>query len=147
MKEKLRKRLPSLSEDEIDAIHNIIQKYNIEPTIRNLDSHGFLFTDLKGRTVRICMAKWRQKEIYISNPFADIVVVNLDGMIVGWIESSKIEDLEDRFVIKLASLSPLPEKFSFDQKCAHLEDHGGYCEDGQWICFNCGIGIIFNDKK
>lgn len=146
MKEKLRRRLPDASVEEIDAIYSIIERYNIEPTIHNLDGLGFLFKDLKGRTARVCLANWRKRDVYIQDPEADIAIISLGGIITGWIERSKLEDLQDRFVVELKALSPLPDTFSFDQKCAHLQEHGGIYEGESWVCFGCNRSLIFNDK-
>lgn len=145
MLEKLRKRLPGRSEAELLAIKSILDMYSITPTIHNLDGKGFLFQDLKGRTARVVLGSWKKKDVYIQDPCADIMILNLDGLNVGWIESSKLEDLEDRFVVELKSLAPMPDTFSFDQKCAHLIEHGGFYDGGRsWECIGCGMELIFN---
>lgn len=144
MLERLRKRLPNKSKEELLAINSILETYNITPTINNLDGKGFLFEDLKGRTARVMVGFWKKKEVYIQDPCADIMILNLDGLNVGWIESSKLEDLEDRFVVKLSTLLPMPDSFSFDQRCAHLAEHGGFFEGKHWTCCNCGVELIFN---
>ena len=65
----------------------------------------------------------------------------------GWIEFSKLENLDDRFLAEIKSLSPMPDIFSFDQKCPHLTEYGGYYDGEYWNCFGCGIKLVFNDKK
>ena len=146
MIEKLKKRLPNSSQEELEAINSVIDAYGIAPSIDNLDGHGFLFKDLKGRTARVCVGAWKKKDVYIADPLAEITIVNLSGVTTGWIESSKLEDLEDRFVVELKSLNPMPETFSFDQKCSHLQEHGGIYEGEFWICLGCNRSLIFNDK-
>lgn len=146
MEDKLRRRLPDASDEEIFCLASILSTYSISPTIKNLDSTGFLFTDARGRTARVCVGDWRQTEIYIKDPKAEIAIICVDSIILGWIESNKLEDLEDRFVVAKNVLSPMPDTFSFDQKCSHLEDWGGIHNGKNWLCLGCNGELVFNDK-
>jgi len=147
MKDRLRKRLPEATEVEIDTLALLLERYEIEPTVKNLDEGGFVFFDDRGRTARLRLGTWRRGLIYLSDPAADVVILSIDGMIAGWIESSKLEDLEDRFAVDIKSLSPLPGTFSFVQQCSHLVDHGGFYEGDSWECIGCGTRLVFNDQS
>jgi len=144
---KLQKRLPKAPKSEITGIANVLEKYDITPTIDSLDGKGYLFKDLKGRTARVREGSWRGTVLYVADPQADIVIVMTEGIMAGWIESEKLENLEDRLAVKLGNLTPLPEEFSFDQKCAHLQVHGGFYDGDNWICYGCERELVFNDKR
>jgi hypothetical protein len=147
MKDRLRKRLPDCTAEQIDTLAHVIEQYNLDLTLKNLDSEGLVLFDTKDRTVRIVFGEWRNKSLHVPHPKADIIIAVVGGVLGGWIESDKLVDAEDRMIVDIASLYPMPEEFCFDTYCSHLSDHGGIYEGETWICLNCGRKLIFNDKK
>lgn len=147
MFDKLKARLPNASVSEIETIVKISETYNLEPTVRNFDGLGFLFRDLRGRTARVCEASYRGSSLHVKQPKTEIAIIALDGIVAGWIETDKLEDLEDRLIVNQSSLNKMPEIFSFDQECAHLTVHGGFYEGKYWTCIGCERQLVFNDKK
>ena len=146
MIDRLKKRLPSASDEHLNALYFLINKYQIEPKLKNLDSSGFLFIDDLGQTVRCLVADWRGKSLYLKeDPKADIVVIYVQGgLFCGWVETSKLENLDDRFVVSNLSLTPLPDSYAFLPACAHMTQHGGFSENGgPWVCFNCEQELVF----
>lgn len=130
----------------IDAIMQVIDLYGLELTVNNLDADGLILWDHKGRSVRVTVGQWRNKTVHIQAPNSDIAIVVTSGIMGGWIESEKLEYLEDRCIVDLKVLSPMPDEFQFDQYCGHLSDHGGFSEGEMWNCFGCGKALVFNDK-
>lgn len=128
--------------EEVRSIMNIVDKYNIKPTIRNFDQYGFLLRDKRKRTVRISHGKYRYKNIHIQDPKADIVIVFADDMLIGWIESGKLQDIEDRMLVDVKAINPMPPDLDFKKLCPHLEVHGGFLEDGYWTCAGCGLRLV-----
>lgn len=147
MKDRLKARLPNATDQEIDNIAELLSRYNIQPSVKNIDQFGFRFEDLKGRSVRLRVGEWRDRTVHIQQPEADVVIVSVSGIISGWIETAKLEDLQDRRIVELKSLNPMPDIFSFDQTCSHLSDWGGFFEGDYWQCANCNRRLIFNDIK
>jgi len=145
--ERLEKRLPQAPREEIIGIANILERYEITPTIEALDGKGYLFTDLRGRTARVRAGSYRGQTLYIEDPLSDVAVIMTEGLMAGWIETEKLENLDDRFAVKLGNLYPLPDIFSFDQQCGHLQIHGGFYNGIDWICFGCERELVFNDKR
>lgn len=146
LEEKLKKRLAKSSQDIIDNNINIINKYNLNITIRNFDQDGLIFRDENNSLVRILSGELRDSSIYIANPNADVVIIFCDGLLAGWIDASKLEDLGDRFSINRQSLNQMPDNFRFVQNCGHLSDHGGFYDGEFWECAGCGQRLVFNDK-
>ena len=147
MRDRLKKRLPDATEEMLDVIMQVIDTYDLELTIKNLDTDGLILWDSKGRSVRIVFGSWRNKTVHIPVPNSDIAIVATAGIIGGWIESEKLEYLEDRCIVDLKMLYPLPDTFCFDQYCGHLTDHGGIYEGEFWECLGCGKLLVFNDQK
>lgn len=143
MKESLQRRLPKASHSFIEQLANILTQYQIAPTVKNIDEHGFSCPDLKGRNVRFVDGELRNKSIYIPRVSADILVIITQGLIAGWCDMRHVIDLEDRFEVLTKTLAPLPDKFEFDQDCSHLSDHGGITVDGKWECLGCGKLLVF----
>lgn len=144
--ERLKERLSNRTETEIQEIINVIERYNLKFTIRNFDKHGVLFTDEQGRTVRISSGVLRNGFIHIPDPQSDIVIVYADGLLSGWIEYEKMDDLRDRMSIDVKTLHRMPERFVFNQQCPHLDVHGGFYEGDFWECAGCGERLVFNDN-
>lgn len=147
MRDRLRKRLPNAKDDEIDILAKVVEDYALTLTVKNLDTQGLVLFDTKGRSVRVAFGEWRNKTVHIPVPESDIAIVITGGIIGGWIESEKLEFLEDRCIVDLNILHPLPTDFCFDQYCSHLVEHGGFYEGEFWECFGCGKELIFNNAK
>lgn len=147
IRDRLRKRLPGASNEELDAIMTVLDKYDLTLTIQNLDEQGLVLFDTKGRSVRISVSEWRNQEAHIAEPATDITIVSTAGILAGWIESHKLENFEDRCIVPLKSLAPMPSDFCFDAYCSHLVDHGGFFEGENWECAGCGRLLVFNDKR
>src|SRR5690606_14936000 len=98
LKEKLANRLKS-SPEELDNIMELLHKYGIVPTIRNFDSQGLILFDGRGKSVRICFGNYREKMIHIQDPQTDIAVVYAGGVLCGWIEREKLQDIQDRMLV------------------------------------------------
>ena len=138
MKDRLRARLPSATEEQIEVMDQIIQKYGLELTIRNLDQYSLLLFDDLGRSVRISFGEWRNKTIHILPPATDIAIIVTSGIVAGWIKSSQLEMLPDRSIVDTKLLAPMPETdFVFIDHCNHLEDNGGFKVEGGWECAAC----------
>lgn len=147
MRERLKKRLPEATEEELDGYMRIIDQYGLELTVKNLDAQGLVLQDSKDRTVRITFGQWRNKTVHVPSPESDIAIVFTGGILGGWIESSKLEFLEDRYIVNLKMLNPMPEDFCFDQHCSHMVEHGGFYEGEWWVCAGCQKELVFNDAK
>lgn len=147
MRERLRKRLPEAKDAEIDVLAGIVEDYNLTLTVKNLDASGLILFDQKGRSVRVSFGEWRSRTVHIPAPESDITIAVVSGIISGWIESDKLEYLEDRCIVDLKILNPMPDEFVFDQYCSHLVDHGGFWEGDFWECAGCGKSLVFNDNK
>ena len=147
MRERLKKRLPEATEEHLDGYMRVIDQYGLDLTIKNLDAQGLVLWDTKGRSVRVTFGEWRNKTVHVPPPESDIAIVITGGIIGGWIESEKLEFLEDRCIVDLNILHPLPTDFCFDQYCSHLVEHGGFYEGEFWECFGCGKELVFNDHR
>ena len=145
--ERLKDRLSNRSEQDVQQIVNIIERYNLKFTVRNFDSSGVLFRDEQGRSVRVSHGPIRNGFIHIEDPKADIVIVFADGLLSGWIEYDKMDDLKDRMSIDVKTLHRMPESFVFNQQCPHLDVHGGFYEGSFWECVGCGERLVFNDNE
>ncbi len=147
MRDRLKKRLPDATEEQLDGFVRIIEQYGLELTVKNLDARGLVLRDSKDRTVRITFGQWRNKTVHVPPPESDIAIVFTGGILGGWIESEKLEYLEDRCIVDLNILNPMPEDFCFDQYCSHLVDHGGFYSGSLWECASCGKELVFTDAK
>ena len=145
IKQKLAKRLKNATEADIDLIVNIINKYDLDVSVRNFDNHGLFFLD-GSSTVRVMNGQLRDRSVHIKHPYSDIVIVYSDGLLAGWTTRDKLDDLEDRVSIDIKSLNPMPDSFSFKQTCAHLSEHGGFYDGEFWECAGCQQRLVFNDK-
>ena len=140
--ERLKARLPQATDDQIEVMNDIIQRYSIELTINNLDNYGLILFDELGRTVRISFGEWRNRTIHIPPPGTDIVIVVTDGIVAGWVKTDKLESLPDRSIVDTKLLGPMPDTFVFIDHCSHLEDYGGFKDGEFWECFNCGRKLL-----
>ena len=76
IKQKLAKRLKNATEADIDLIVNIINKYDLDVSVRNFDNHGLFFLD-GSSTVRVMNGQLRDRSVHIKHPYSDIVIVYL----------------------------------------------------------------------
>lgn len=144
--ERIRERLSKKHQDEIENIISIISKYNLKVTVRNFDQFGCYFRDEQKRKVRIVSGNIRNGFIHTIHPNADIAVIFIDSLLSGWIETVKMEDLQDRMSVNVQSLHQMPEIFSFNQQCPHLDVYGGFYEGEYWECAGCGERLVFSDN-
>ena len=142
MRDRLRQRLPQATETQIDVMAEIVEKYDLQLTIRNLDRHGLLLIDDLDKTVRICFGEYHNRTIYIAPPETDVAIVVTDNMVMGWLRSEKLEILSSQAVVNTRFLNPMPERFVFTESCSHLEDHGGFYDGEFWECAGCGRKLL-----
>ena len=147
MKEELRKRLPKVSDELINYIVLVIEKYDLKITVNEFDQYGLLLKDKGGKSVRVVRgeARYDSKTIHLPNPRSDIVIIFFEGILAGWIESDKLEDLQDRFSIGIKNLNPMPETFQFKQTCEHISVHGGFYDGENWECAGCGMYLVYKE--
>ena len=142
----LAKRLLFLPLEQRNSIVNFVELYNIEQKIDDFVADGICATDISGRTVSVIHGTIREGVVHLPiKPYTDITVVAVDdAMFIGWIRSDKIKDADDRFILNVKSLSPMPREFDFAQTCAHMSEWGGWFVDGNWECAGCGQQVILN---
>lgn len=144
---KLQKRIKA-KEDDLLKIVSLVNKYDLNLNIRNFDSIGLVLFDENNRTVRVCYDGIKdQSLIKIKNPKTDIAIVYCNGLLAGWIESSRLEDAGNTMIVDAESLHTMPEKFRFVRECPHMDVHGGFTVNGDsWYCANCKEKLVFNDS-
>lgn len=135
----LRARLEKRIGSGVSDILHVVDRYGLSPNIRNFDNHGFLLHDKVKRTVRIVSGSFENDVIHLQPfPSADIVIVFVDNMCLGWAERHEFIDADNIMMIKTKSLQPMPDDFSFSRSCPHLEEYGGFLQDSYWECIGCG---------
>jgi len=144
--QRIRERLSNKPEQEVDQVILVVQKYNLKFTVRNFDKFGILFRDEQGKTVRVLNGVMRNGFIHTPRPYADVAIIFADGLLSGWIEQEKMEDLQDRMSISPKSLHKMPDNFAFNQQCPHMDVHGGFYEGDFWECVGCGERLVFSDN-
>lgn len=132
----LRERLTA-SEEDIENALSILDRYSLELSVNNFDRQGLLLRDSQGRTVRILSGENRDGSVHLPHTKSDIVIIFLEGMCLGWVELSRMEDLKDRYILDIKSSSPMPEEFTFKQECSHMSIHGGWTDGVSWYCLGC----------
>ena len=143
----LSKRLLFLPIDQRDSIVNFADLYNVKPKIEDFVSDGLIFYDVFGRSVCVINGSIREGMVHLfAKPYADITVVCVDSMFIGWVRSDKIRNAGDRFIFNSKSLSSMPKDFNFAQSCAHMSEWGGWFnrDDNNWECFGCGQQIVLS---
>ena len=125
--------------------HPIVQRYNLSLTVDNINEYGLILEDISGKSVGVRDGELRGNLIHASAPYADITVIMAKGLMLGWIQSEKMTDAGDRFLISAQALNPMPDSFHFTQPCPHLSVHGGYLDldEKNWRCFGCDKIIPF----
>lgn len=125
----------------VDEILQVVDRYDLEPNIRNFDQFGFILTDASKRTVRIAVGKYRDDVIHLPRLNADVGVVFVDQMCLGWVESTTLMDAGDILIAKTKMIQPMPDTFDFNKTCPHLETYGGFLEGDYWECAGCNTLI------
>jgi len=146
-REVLLKRLKGANEELVDWIYQIAQRYRLQINIRNFATGRFLFTDIKGRSVAVSIGVVQNGWVIIDDPRADVAVIAVDGMVVGWIDSGSLLPRGSQVSVKLKALHPMPDKFDFSKRCPHMSVHGGWYTGEDWECLGCGQVLPFNDKR
>lgn len=114
----------------------------------NLDelcNEGVVLTDRGGRKVAPSYGVIRGEMIHTGQPYAEIMVIILDGgVLAGWVRSETMMFAEDRYLVPVKALNPIPDAFDFVQPCPHMSVYGGIYTDDRpgWECLGCGQTII-----
>jgi hypothetical protein len=127
-------------------IKSVAEKYEIDLNVNHLTINGAVFEDSQGRKIGVCHGDIRGNLIHTGSPYAEIMILGTkDGILLGWIDSSKMSDASDRFLVSVKSLNAMPSEFRFAQPCPHLSVYGGYLdiEENNWRCFGCDTVIPF----
>lgn len=140
----LKSRLAKRGISNPESIWQVVVKYNLEPNIRNFDSHGFILLDRNKRSVRIVNGSYENDVIHTPRINTDIAIIFVEEMLLGWIDSSDLIDADDIMILKTKSLQPMPDEFDFHRTCPHLEEFGGFLEGDYWECGGCGTLIKAN---
>ena len=116
---------------------------------KNFSASGPLFFDDKRTSVAVIAAENRSGMLYCKAPYTTVSVLHTGGMIRGWIQSDKMIDADDMFLVPLSSLEAMPSKFDFAVSCPHLSVYGGFQTVGEnfWTCFNCGKPLVPSDTS
>ncbi|MCA9340114.1 MAG: hypothetical protein KDA17_04340, partial [Candidatus Saccharibacteria bacterium] len=109
LKERLRARLPNANEQQIDVYNNIVERYSLDLTVKNLDAHGLLLFDTNGKTVRITFGEWRNGQAVMVPPNSDIAIVVFGETVSGWVRSEKLDIIQNTAILDLKFLSAMPE--------------------------------------
>lgn len=144
--QRIRERLSNKPEQEVEQVIYVVEKYNLKFTVRNFDQFGILFRDEQGKTVRVLNGVMRNNFVHTVHPHAEVAIVFVDGLLSGWVEQEKMEDLQDRMSISPKSLHKMPTSFSFNQQCPHMDVYGGFYEGDFWECAGCGERLVFSDN-
>jgi len=137
--------LNTTNPDQSEATRNFLNNYKINLSVDDFVKQGVLVKDRSGRTVGVAYGELRDGTIHTGEPYADVMVISLrGGVLAGWIHKDKMVDADDRFLVKMKSLSKLPKDFDFVQECPHLSVYGGVFNDDEqnWECLGCGKLII-----
>jgi hypothetical protein len=103
-------------------------------------SEGVVVHDQANRSIGITYGLIRGIFVHTGTPYADIMVIGTkDGILLGWIQSDKMTDANDRFLVSVKALNPMPTTFNFAQPCPHMSVYGGYLDniEKNWRCFGC----------
>jgi hypothetical protein len=109
-------------------------------------SQGLVVEDVAGRKIGVAYGVIRGSLVHTGTPYAEIMAIGTkDGVLIGWIQSDKMTDANDRYLISLKALNPMPSKFDFAQPCPHMSVYGGYMDNDEqnWRCFGCDKVIPF----
>ena len=138
----LRSRLVDITDEQEAQILALLNKYDLNVTVHNFDQHGLILQDALGKSVRVLFGRVSDDVVHVSLPHSDISVVFGDGLLLGWIESSKMSDHTDRMLVNVKSLHKMPNQFLFIQECQHMEVNGGVMYGGGWECLGCGEVLV-----
>lgn len=137
----LRDTLTRRIKKNVDETVNVVERYNLEPTVRNFDSFGFYLKDLKNRIIRVTTGSYNDDVVHIAPFTGDIAIIFVDGMCLGWADKDDFMDAEDIYILKTKAIQPMPDQFDFYKTCPHLEEYGGFLQDNYWECAGCGTLI------
>ena len=148
MKIGLSDRLPNLTVPQVQVIEKLIERYDLQLDINNFTSKGLVFTDLSKNTVAVSFGNKRQDMIHSKPIEARILIsaISEPPVIVGWIDTEKVQDIGDRFLFPAKALSPMPEEFRFAQVCPHLSVFGGWMDSDMehWECMHCKQSVVYS---
>lgn len=146
--EKLHQRLlivkPTTDFDFCMSLAALISRSGIELTMNSFTPNGVVINDFDGRTVGLYRCS-SQNGYLLSEaaPYTEVIVVDVAGMVIGWLDSRRVNVSGDSFTIGTDSLMKMPKEFAFRQPCPHLAEFGGLWrhEESAWECFGCGVVI------
>ena len=126
-------------------IGSFVDRYSLDVTVDDFCPEGIVLTDTGGHRVAPVYGEIRGNMIHTRSPYADIMVIGLDGgILAGWVRSDSMIDMVDRHMVPVKSLNKMPTDFNFIQECPHMSVFGGvHSEDSNgWECLGCGIIIV-----
>jgi hypothetical protein len=144
--ERIKIRLSEKSPDTVEQIIYILDKYNLSFSIRNFDQCGVFLRDEQNRKLRVFNGDKRNDFIHIPVFNGDVAIIFVEGLLCGWTEKEKMDNLEDRMSISVKSLHKMPTTFVFNHQCPHMHVYGGFYEGEFWECVGCGERLVFNDN-
>ena len=125
------------------VIESFVNLFGVTVSVDDLCNEGIVLKDQAGRKVAPAHADQRGDMFHTGKPYADIMVIGVGGILVGWCHATSMVDVGDRFLVPVKALYPLPKTFNFVQPCAHLSVHGGVSRTPTtWECLGCSIEIV-----
>ena len=132
--------------DQRKVTVSLVERYGLDVAMDNMTADGVVVHDFQDRKVGAAFGVVRGGLVHTGKPYADIMVIGTrDGLLIGWLQAEKMTDANDRFLVSLQALNPMPAKFDFAQPCPHMSVYGGYLdnEENNWRCFGCDKIIPF----
>ena len=140
-------RLPGLSVAEVQVIERLVERYDLQLDVNNFTPKGLVLTDQNQNTVAVSFGSKRQDMIHSKPIDARILVSAISDppVVVGWIDTEKVQDIGDRFLFPAKALSPMPQEFKFLQVCPHLSVYGGWMDSDMehWECMHCKQTVVY----
>lgn len=127
------------------AVGAFLNRFGTTVSVDQLCNEGVVLSDLSGRKVAPAYGVIREQMIHTGQPYAEIMVIVLDGgVIAGWVRAESLMFAEDRYIVPVKALNPVPDTFDFAQPCPHMSVYGGIYTDDMpgWQCLGCGQTII-----
>lgn len=127
------------------AVGAFLNRFGTTVTLDELCNEGVVLRDRGGRTVAPGYGVIREQMIHTGQPYAEIMVIVLDGgVLAGWVRAEAMLPAEDRFLVPVKALNPMPDTLDFVQPCPHMSVYGGIYTDDRagWECLGCGQTII-----
>jgi hypothetical protein len=132
--------------DQRKVTVSLVERYGLDVQMDDFTADGVVVHDAHDRKVGAAFGVVRGGLVHTGKPYADIMVIGTrDGLLIGWLQAEKMTDANDRFLVSLQALNPMPTKFDFAQPCPHMSVYGGYLdnEENNWRCFGCDKIIPF----